>query len=132
MALWREFRLSLKQSKDPILDTIVFYQKAPLVSIQADPYDSSTWPDPWELLAENLYCEFTKVLGICYSLQLSECFNGKQFEIHIVQDTKNSEIKYLLSIDSTVYIINGDTYVAYGKIPNNLTSQHKHTMSLLH
>ena len=67
MSLWREFRKTLETTPDPIQDTIDFYNKAPMCSIAADPFTPSTWPDPWELLQENNYCPFVKILAICYT-----------------------------------------------------------------
>jgi hypothetical protein len=62
---WNEFRQSLEASTDPLEDTVKFYERAPVVSIQVDPWDSDTWLNPWELLYENKYCEFSKILAIC-------------------------------------------------------------------
>jgi len=60
------------------------------------------WPTPWELVKENQYCEFCTVLGMCYSLQLTERFSQDQFEIHIVIDRKNSSTHYLLYVGKTL------------------------------
>lgn len=99
---WSDFRNKLETSNDPIQDAIDFYNAAPTVSIHTDPWDKSTWPSPWELIQENQYCEFCRVLGLCYSLQLTERFSGDQFEIHIVIDSKNSATHYLLHVGNIV------------------------------
>ena len=78
---WQVFRSNLNTSSDALLDVIRFYQQAPIVSIHTDPYNEETWPSPWELLYENQYCSFCKILGMCYSLQLTESFKDKEFEI---------------------------------------------------
>ena len=54
LLIWRELREGLEVSKDPIQDTIDFYNQAPTCLIAADPYTPSTWPDPWELIKENI------------------------------------------------------------------------------
>ena len=102
LQVWSEFRQSLESSKDPIQDTINLYNTAPTVSIHTDPWDQTTWPNPWELIQENQYCEFARVLGMCYSLQLTERFSSDQFEIHIIMDSKNSATLYLLHVGDIV------------------------------
>jgi hypothetical protein len=94
---WREFRDDLEKSIDPIQDCLDFWQQFPEVSFQADPYNRNTWPTAWQMIEENVYCPFVKILAICYTLQLTECFSGARFEIHIIQ--ANNNINYLISID---------------------------------
>jgi hypothetical protein len=97
---WRTFRTSLEDSLTPYEDTIEFWNNAPLSSIEADPYDSSTWPTPWQMIDENRYCDFTKILAIYYTLELTDRFSTSHFEIHITLDEKKSAIKYLLFVDN--------------------------------
>jgi hypothetical protein len=32
--------------------------------------DQSAWPDPWQLLSDNIYCEVARGLGILYTITL--------------------------------------------------------------
>jgi hypothetical protein len=32
--------------------------------------DQPTWPDPWQLLSDNVYCDLAKALGILYTITL--------------------------------------------------------------
>ena len=34
--------------------------------------DRDTWPDPWQLLSDNVYCEVARGLGILYTVSLLE------------------------------------------------------------
>ena len=130
MFLWRQFRDTLETSKDPIQDTIDFYSRAPACTFAADPFTSSTWPDPWELLEENNYCSFVKILAICYTLQLTDVLSQAQYEIHITRDNKNSETYYLLYVDDIVIGFTGDTYVQSKELPDNLYSELVHIVPL--
>ena len=131
LVVWREFRDSLETSSDPIQEAIDFYRFAPLVSISVDPYTPSTWPVPWELLSENQYCDFGKILGICYSLQLTDCLSEADFVIHITLDTNKSTTYYLLFVDDRVIGFHGDKHVSRTELPKGLQNQLQHAMSKL-
>lgn len=131
LSCWQEFRRSLEKSSDPIQDAIDFYNNAPYVSISTDPYTPETWPSPWELIQENQYCEFGKLLGICYTLQLTSRFSKSKFEIHIKHDQKNSRLLYLLYIDNNVIGYKSNQYVNKSEIPNDLYSELLFTMNSL-
>jgi|TARA_X000000950_G_scaffold6956_1_gene7613 hypothetical protein len=102
LAAWNQFRETLETEIDSIQSAIDYYDQAPRVSINTDPWDNATWPDPWELVFENQYCAFCSVLGVCYSLQLTERFKKANFEIHIGIDREKSRTVYLLLIDNIV------------------------------
>jgi hypothetical protein len=128
LAIWRQFRDDLEVAKDPIQEAIDFYNQAPVCLIAADPYTSSTWPDPWELLEENNYCAFVKILAICYTLQLTGVLSQASYEIHITRDNENSETYYLLYVDDIVIGFNGDTHVHRSKLPTTLHSELVHAL----
>jgi hypothetical protein len=130
LELWSTFRQSLEASQDPLIDTIDFFRYAPTVSINTDPWDSSTWPNPWELVYENQYCEFSRVLGWCYSLQLTDRFKGSRFEIHIITDNCLS-YKYLLFVDNSVLGYEENKVIHKSDLPKNLKSQQTYMMPAL-
>ena len=127
---WREFRDSLSRSKDPISDTIECYSFAPRVGMHTDPYDTTTWPSPWELLDENIYCNYCILLAICYTLQLSEQFKGVSAEIHIGINREESDTWYLLQIDNnTIGYRTNDETIKRIKPPSGLHLQKIHHLS---
>jgi len=115
--LWRNLRLNLEDSNNPVIDAITFWNSVPVSTIAADPYDSNTWPNPWELLKENTYCEFTKILAIYYTLHLTKRFSKSRFEIHIVLDKKESAIKYLLFVDNQTIGYYNDRSIDANELP---------------
>jgi len=115
--VWRDFRSELETSVDPLNDCISFWNRAPIGRISADPYDRETWPDPWELLKENTYCEFTKILAIYYTLQLTERFSESAYEIHIVLDAKESAMHYLLLVDNQAIGYYYDSCIDANELP---------------
>ena len=123
LASWKEFRDSLETADEPCEQVIDFYKQAPKTSITCDPWDQKAWLGPWELLKENCYCDFGTVLGMAYSLQLTDRFAGSEFEIHISTNRKQSETHYLLVVDkSTVVGYNGEV-VSHEELPDALHSQ---------
>ena len=127
LQLWHDFRSQLETSLDPIQDTIEFYKTAPLNSIAADAWTQDSWPNPWELLEENNYCAFVKILAICYTLQLTDVLSHGTYEIHITRDNENSETYYLLFVDDIVIGFNGEKYVKKNELPTTLRSELQHS-----
>jgi len=130
LAAWHDFRQELETAEDPIASAVDFYRSAPIVSIHTDPYDKSRWPDPWELVNENQYCDFCILLGICYSLQLTDRFSESSFEIHIAIDRANSATYYLLYVDNIAIGWN-ETYVEISDLPQTVVSQKVYAMPKL-
>lgn len=128
---WADFRSQLENSDDPIQDVINFYNRAPLVNIQVDPYDQTTWLDPWTLIYENRYCNFAIILGIAYTLQLTARFSNSNFEIHICTDKEKSEVKYLLFVDDTVIGYHRTLYIDKSSLPQNLIIEKVYPLSAL-
>jgi|TARA_B110000977_G_scaffold103544_1_gene135117 hypothetical protein len=124
---WSKFRQGLETSTDPIQDVIDNYNTAPTVSIHTDPWNQDSWPSPWQLILENQYCEFSRVLGMCYSLQLTERFNQVSFEIHITTDYEKSASYYILIVDK--YVIGYyNSYIAISELPTSLVSEKIYSM----
>lgn len=127
LASWALFREELESSDDPFQHCIDKYSMAPTTSIVADPYDQKTWPGPWELIEWNTYCEFVSVLGMCYSLQLTERFSGANFEIHIGIDDADSCRRYICIVDDQ-YITNND-YGLKKDLPQSFVPEIKYNMT---
>ena len=128
LTIWREFRHGLESAQDPIQEAIDFYNQAPYCLIAADPFTPSSWPTAWELLEENNYCAFVKILAICYTLQLTDVLKRSKYEIHITRDYKNSATYYLLYVDDNVIGFDAGTDVHRTEIPNTLRSELVHQL----
>ena len=123
LALWSQFRNSLEQSVDPIQEVIDFYSNAPTVSLNADPFDATNWPSPWELLDWNEYCKFTRVLGIGYSLQLTDCFCEANFEIHTYTHDNEGYVFLLLVDNQKVIGWKENEWIFKEELPKELHSK---------
>jgi hypothetical protein len=129
LKIWRDLRLSLETSEHPIKTVLEFWNRAPIQRIAADPYDRNTWPEPWEMIYENQYCEFSKILAIFYTLQLTDRFSTSRFEIHICTDREKSEVKYLLYIDNEVIGYYHDDVIFAKMLPTSLKIEANYTMT---
>ena len=128
---WFKLRQNLETSEDPFLDVSKFFLKLPRVKFYTDPYDSSTWPTPWELVSENEYCEFNLILGMCYTLQLTDRFKNVQPKIHIAVDNVSKTVYYLLLIEEQVYGYD-DGWSTVSDLPKSLKIQKIYNMKPLH
>jgi hypothetical protein len=132
LKIWHDFRDDLESSSDPIQLAIDTYNSMPNDSMCTDPFTPEMWPNPWELINENQYCAFTKLLGICYSLQLTERFSQEEFEIHIFIDREKSNHYYLLSVGKIVIGFDNYKDIDYFEMPKNCQPQMTHAMPALH
>jgi hypothetical protein len=132
LAIWSEFRNSLETSETPYQDVIDFYKQTPLVSIHTDPWDRSTWPTAWELLHDNQYCEFCRVLGYYFSLQLTERFSNDIFEIHIITSKEKGYLYLLVVNQKWVLGYEEDKPTAYEFIAKKFKPQLVYNMSGQH
>ena len=126
---WSDFRHGLETANDPLQVVIETYSKNPTVSIHTDPWTQDMWPSPWELIVENQYCEFCSVLGMCYSLQLTDRFMGADFEIHIGVDKEKSKDFYLLKINDRIIGYDKDRHISIHDLPKTIEIQKHYPMS---
>jgi hypothetical protein len=70
--------------------------------------DQATWPDPWQLLSDNVYCELARGLGILYTITLLDRADLAPAELILTQDDVN-----LVQVAKEKYILNwtADTVV---------------------
>jgi hypothetical protein len=101
---WYDLRKTLEsadiQTKCVEIDR--FWQSAPLVSHHLHPNDIDSWPGPWDLIADNTYCEIARGLGMIYTL-LSLGVTDIDFCLAI---NDNSEEVSLVLVDNAKYVMN--------------------------
>lgn len=129
---WIKLRDSLEYSLSPFEDVVEFFQKHPSVKIYTDPYNKLSWPTPWELISENVYCPFNFILGICYTLQLTERFKTCQPKIHIAFDILDKTVYYLLIIDDKVYGYTNYDWCNINQLPKSLKTKKMYVMDPIH
>ena len=63
--------------------------------------DQPTWPDPWQLLSDNVYCDLAKALGILYTISLLDRADMADAELVLAEDGSN-----LVLVAKEKYILN--------------------------
>lgn len=73
---WRDFRLSLGEMNlcQSLEATVKLWSYAPFVKHYLNHDLPDNWPDPWQLLHDNYYCDLAKTLGMFYTLILCDHF----------------------------------------------------------
>lgn len=104
---WKRFRESLSELdlESAIKATTHLWSYAPFVGHYLDPARPEEWPNPWQLLDENYYCDLAKALGMLYTLSLTTHGKNIDLELQIVKD-KNNNYSHLVFIDQGKYVIN--------------------------
>jgi hypothetical protein len=62
----------------------------------------SEWPNPWELINDNMYCTYGRALGMIYTLLL---LGIKDIDLVLAKDD-NSEEVVLVTVNDAKYILN--------------------------
>lgn len=126
---WKSFRskIGTLELEQALQECNHFWQSTPFTPFYLDYKDFTDWPDPWQLIYENCYCDLAKALGIVYTLHLSAHRNNVNLAIHICQDTKSRAQYNLVWINQGKYVLNyiSDTVVNRTQVPNNIKTLFK-------
>lgn len=63
--------------------------------------DQEIWPDPWQLLEDNVYCDLARALGILYTVTLLERTDLSHTHLVLTESGHN-----LVLANKTKYILN--------------------------
>jgi hypothetical protein len=66
--------------------------------------DQADWPDPWELLSDDIYCDVARGLGILYTISLLNHADLTDAELVLTDEGHN-----LVLVCQRKYILNWDT-----------------------
>lgn len=74
LAAWNHLRQHLVEANLPdFLQSVnSWWQHTPWCPYHLHWDDRTSWPDPWQLLNDNVYCELARALGIMYTVVLTD------------------------------------------------------------
>ena len=81
--------------------------------------DQESWPDPWQLLDDNIYCGLARGLGIMYTIAMIDREDIQHAEL-IEADGDN-----LVLINQSKYILNWDASSIVNTSPQITLSRHR-------
>ena len=115
---WREWRnsLTLLSLEDCLKEVAVAWAKAPIVNHYLIPDEISEWPDPWNLINDNIYCDLSITLGMFYTLALCDNPNIND-NVRIEIYKSNDGWINLCSVEGGLYMLNYNL----GSVVNNST-----------
>jgi hypothetical protein len=70
--------------------------------------DQDTWPDPWQLLSDDVYCEVARALGILYTITLLDRADMTPARLVLTESGHNlvlaAKEKYILNWDPNTVV----------------------------
>ena len=105
---WKSFRYSLNEYPidRAIALTNELWATCPFTPFYLDLDNPNSWPDPWTLLDENYYCDLAKILGIVYTLHLSDHGIDLNPEIRVYFHTKTKHTYHIAYLCDGKYVLN--------------------------
>ena len=101
---WVDLREKVKHL-DPIdqYQTIDdFWQQVPMSNHYLHTDFIKDWPDPWQLIHDNIFCSYARALGMIYTLLL---LGNKSIDLVEAKDDNNNEVVLVL-VDDAKYVLN--------------------------
>ena len=100
---WGVLRETLQHApvEQVIADTNTWWFRAPWRAYHLHWDDQLKWPDPWELLSDNIYCDLARGLGILYTITLLDRADIKSADLVLTESGLN-----LVQVNKTKYILN--------------------------
>ena len=88
---WRDWRHSLDDLSydQALIEVSKTWMMVPRVNHYLTPDEIESWPTPWELINDNMYCDLAVALGMLYSLQLSKHSQEHKFSLAIIKHDSN-------------------------------------------
>jgi hypothetical protein len=104
LAAWNSLRDRVRtQPKDAALAEInSWWQQTPWRAYHLHWDDRPDWPDPWQLLSDNIYCDLARGLGILYTITVLDR-DDLQDAVLVDSDQGN-----LVLVEDGKYILNWD------------------------
>jgi len=105
LTLWKELREKCDQLdlESALQETADFWCSCPWTPFYLDEENPSKWPTPWDLLAENYYCQTAVAYGICSTIYLTKHCPDVKLQI-LEEDVTGSTI--CISIVNDKYVLN--------------------------
>lgn len=104
---WKEFRRKISNLPlaSALTEVNLMWSSAPFVTFYLQHDNTTDWPNPWELIAENYYCDVAKALGILYTIYFTS-HKSTDLELRIYYDFQTKTRSNVVCVDNGKYILN--------------------------
>jgi len=112
---WREFRQQLNSWPANIQTVVDVWSKAPTTNYltQDNPHE---WPEAWQLVSDNLYCDIGIALGMFYTLYYSSYPQKDTMRLRGYKLRSSHKEVNLVLCEGEKYVLNYE----YGQVVNTL------------
>lgn len=100
---WNQLRIDIQDlDLDQALSNVNnWWQMLPIDNYYLHWDDVNRWPNPWDLIADGIFCDLAKALGIVYTIHLLE-----RPDIDCIELAETKEGDKLVLINQGKYILN--------------------------
>ena len=102
LAAWNSLRDRVRDQckSDALKEINIWWQQTPWRAYHLHWDDRQDWPDPWQLLSDNIYCDLARGLGILYTITVLDRDDMQDAELI------ETEQGNLVQLDGGKYILN--------------------------
>jgi len=102
LAAWNSLRDRVrdKSKSDALREINAWWQQTPWRAYHLHWDDRQDWPDPWQLLSDNIYCDLARALGIMYTITVLDRDDMQDAELI------ETEQGNLVQLEGGKYILN--------------------------
>lgn len=120
---WGVLRESVQHAsvKQALADINAWWFRSPWRAYHLHWDDRQNWPDPWELLSDNIYCDLARGLGILYTITL---LDREDLQDSVLTESDQGN---LVLAQQGKYILNWDSQQVLNINPGQLKARHSVT-----
>ncbi len=101
---WKEIRDEIETATDPLTLVAELWARAPLVNPFLEPTNPDSWPDPWHLVLDDRYDDLAIVIGMLYTIKLTQRFMDSDCEIHMSVRDEKLDPEFFLIVDGRLVL----------------------------
>jgi len=111
LSAWAKLRHDIADSDNPLLDVWEYWRYAPFIAYnhRINPQDPESWTNPWEIIANNVYDDFTLALIMAWTLKLTPRFENIKITIQTMVDKQHSRQYNIVCVEDYGVLNYSDT-----------------------